>query len=100
MNTLPRPLTLEQFEAVRPMLEHVRKKTRPRTHDLYDITCAVLHKVTTGVPWRSLPPGFPPWRTIHEYHTIWTMPPRDGGSPMLDRIFAAMGERRHRHDSN
>jgi hypothetical protein len=32
----PSDITREQFEAVRPLLESARKKTKPREHDLYD----------------------------------------------------------------
>ncbi|MFZ1735824.1 MAG: IS5/IS1182 family transposase, partial [Candidatus Moraniibacteriota bacterium] len=33
----PSDITREQFETIRPCLESVRKRTRPRTLDLYDI---------------------------------------------------------------
>lgn len=55
------------------MLEAARRKTRPRKHDLYDVFCAVLYFIDSGVAWRSLPPEFPPWRTVHEYFTQWTL---------------------------
>jgi transposase len=55
------------------MLEAARRKTRPRKHDLYDVFCAVLYFLDSGVAWRSLPPEFPPWRTVHEYFTQWTL---------------------------
>jgi transposase len=75
---MPRPeypsdVSREQFEQIRPMLEAARRKTRPRKHDLYDVFCAVLYFLDSGVAWRSLPPEFPPWRTVHEYFTQWTM---------------------------
>jgi transposase len=68
-------ITREQFEAVRGMLEAARRKTRPRKHDLYDVFCAVLYYLDSGVAWRSLPPAYPPWRTVHEYFTQWTSGP-------------------------
>ena len=70
--TFPSDVPREQFETVREMLEAARRKTRPRKHDLYDVFCAVLYFLHTGSAWRSMPPEFPPWRTVHEYFTQWT----------------------------
>ena len=75
---MPRPeypsdVSREQFEQIRPMLEAARRKTRPRKHDLYDVFCAVLYFLDSGVAWRSMPPEFPPWRTVHEYFSQWTL---------------------------
>lgn len=86
---MPRPeypsdLSREQFEQVRPTLEAARRKTRPRKHDLYDVFCAVLYFLDSGVAWRSLPPEFPPWRTVHEYFTQWTLR-RGEESSLLER---------------
>ena len=74
-------LSREQFGKVRNMLETARRRTRPRKHDLYDVFCAVLYLLETGASWRSVPPGFPPWRTVHEYFTQWTS--SNGGQPSL-----------------
>ena len=74
-------LPREQFEKIRAMLEAARRRTRPRKHDLYDVFCAVLYLLETGAAWRSVPPGFPPWRTVHEYFTQWTA--SNGNQPTL-----------------
>ena len=66
------------------MLEAARRQTRPRKHDLYDVFCAVLYFLDSGAAWRSLPPGFPPWRTVHEYFTQWTLP-RGMETSLLER---------------
>jgi transposase len=71
----------ETFETVRGMLEAARRKTRPRKHDLYDVFCAVLYFLNSGGAWRSLPPDFPPWRTVHEYYSQWTL--NRGAQPSL-----------------
>ncbi len=39
----PSDISQEQFDRIRPMLESVRKKTRPRAVDLYDIFCGILY---------------------------------------------------------
>jgi len=81
----------EQFESVRGMLEEARKKTRPRKHDLYDVFCAVLFFLDRGGAWRSLPPEFPPWRTVHEYFTQWTMA-REGAPTLLEQVLQRAGK--------
>ena len=75
------------------MLESARRKTRPRKQDLYDVFCAVLYFLHTGSTWRNMPPGFPPWRTVHEYYTQWTLR-RHNESTLLERALEMLG----RHD--
>src|SRR3954462_15806350 len=89
----PSDISREQFENVREMLEAARRKTRPRKHDLYDVFCAVLYFLETGGAWRSMPPGFPPWRTVHEYFTQWTMQ-RDGDHTLLERALQKVGRQK------
>jgi transposase len=86
----PSDIPREQFELVRDMLEAARRKTRPRKHDLYDVYCAVLYFLHTGAAWRSLPREFPPWRTVHEYFTQWTMT-RDGERTLLEQTLDRLG---------
>jgi transposase len=93
--TMARPhfatdISREEFEPVRAMLESARRKTRPRKHDLYDVFCAVLHLLDTGLAWRALPPQFPPWRTVHEYFTQWTMA-RGGQPSLLEEVLVRVG---------
>jgi transposase len=84
------PLTREQFEPVRTLLESARRRTRPRLHDLFDVFRAVMHFVDTGGPWRTLPPEFPPWRTVHEYYTQWTLR-RFNEESLLEQAFQLLG---------
>jgi transposase len=73
--TYPSDVTREQFEIIRPILENVRKKTRPRKHDLYDVFCAVLYTLKTGCQWKALPHDFPPYRNVHGYFMMWSKEP-------------------------
>jgi len=86
----PSDISREQFEPLRGMLEAARRKTRPRKHDLYDVFCAILYFLNTGSTWRNMPPGFPPWRTVHEYFTQWTML-REGDRSLLDAVLERAG---------
>lgn len=72
------------------MLEAARRKTRPRKHDLYDVFNAVIYFLDSGAAWRSMPAEFPPWRTVHEYFTQWTML-REGGKTLLERALERVG---------
>jgi len=72
MNTrYPSDITREQFKPIRPILEGVRKKTHPRTLDLYDVFNAVLYVLKTGCQWNALPHDFPKYRTVHSYFMKW-----------------------------
>ncbi|MDR0274003.1 MAG: transposase, partial [Burkholderiaceae bacterium] len=45
-------ITREQFEQIAPLLEGLRKKTRPPTVDLYEVFCAVLYLLKSGCQYR------------------------------------------------
>ena len=80
----PSDVSREQFERVRPLLEGVRKRTKPRTVDLYEVFNAVLYLLKSGCQWRMLPDGLPKWRTVHSYFAQWSEPGPDGIS-VLER---------------
>ena len=61
----------EQFELIREDLANARKRTRPRTVDLYEVFCGVLYVLTIGCQWRNLPSDFPNWQTVYFYYQIW-----------------------------
>jgi len=82
----------EQFERVRPLLEGVRRRTKPRTVDLYEVFCGVLYLLKSGCQWRLLPGEFPKWRTVHSYFAKWSEPGLDGIS-VLERALKKIGWR-------
>jgi len=88
----PSDVSREQFEQIAPLLEGLRKKTRPRTVDLYEVFCAVLYLLKSGCQWRMLPEGFPKWRTVHAYFTIWSQPQANGIS-VLEQALKKSGWR-------
>jgi transposase len=85
-------ISREQFKQLAPLLEGLRQKTRPRTVDLYEEFCAVLYLLKSGCQWRRLPEGFPKWRTVPAYFTIWSQPQADGRS-VLERALKKSGWR-------
>jgi len=76
----PSDISREQFGQLLPLLEQARRKTKPRTVDLYEVFCAVLYLLRTGCQWRALPSDFPKWRTVHSYFAKWSAPGQDGVS--------------------
>jgi hypothetical protein len=74
----PSDINREQFEQIRPLLEGVRKQTKPRTVDLYEVFCGVLYLLKSGCQWRMLPSDFPKWRTVYAYFEKWRSPGQDG----------------------
>lgn len=55
----PSDISKERFDLIAPLLEQARRKTKPRTIDLYEVFCAVLYLLCTGCQWRALPSDFP-----------------------------------------
>jgi hypothetical protein len=88
----PSDLSREQFQQILPLLESVRKRTKPRTVDLYEVFCAVLYLLKSGCQWRMLPRDFPKWRTVHSYFAKWSEPDQHGVS-VLERALKKSGWR-------
>jgi len=82
----------EQFELIRPLLEGVRRRTKPRTVDLYEVFCGLLYLLKSGCQWRMLPSDLPKWRTVHAYFQKWSEPGPDGVS-VLERALKKIGWR-------
>jgi len=80
----PSDITRKQFQKIRPLLEKARKRTKPRTLDLYDIFCGVLYVLKSGCQWRMLPSDFPKWRSVHSYFEIWSEE-KEGKESILDQ---------------
>jgi transposase len=73
---------MDTFERIRPLLESVRKRTKPGTVDLYEVFNAVLYLLKSGCQWRMLPEGFPKWVTVYAYFAKWSAPDKDGMSAL------------------
>jgi putative transposase len=59
---------------------------RPPVHPRRDIVDAIRYVTHNGGVWRALPADFPPWKTVHDYHTRWAA---DG---TVNRIHNALRE--------
>lgn len=88
----PSDTSREQFETIRSILEGARKRTKPRTVDLYEVWCGLLYVLRTGCQWRALPSDFPDWRTVYAYFAKWREPREDGVS-LLEQALKKSGWR-------
>ena len=85
-HSYPSNINPEQFDKIKPILESARKKTRPRSIDLYDVFCGVLYVLKSGCQWRMLPKEFPKWRTCYYYFSIWSEKKNDNSISALEKV--------------
>ena len=55
-HSYPSDISRKQFARILPILESARRRTKPRTVDLYDVFCGVLYLLKSGCL-LSLPKG-------------------------------------------
>lgn len=89
----PSDITREQFAQVRPALEAARRRTRPRTVDLYDVFCGVLYVLKSGCQWRMLPHDFPKWQTCYKYFRQWSEKATPTDASILEQVLKKIGWR-------
>ena len=83
-------ISREKFEQIVPMLQSVRRRTKPTQVDLYEVFCAVLYLLRSGCQWRALPSDFPKWRTVYSYFAKWSELDPNGTS-VLERALKKSG---------
>lgn len=82
----PSDISREQFSKIKPTLESVRNKTRPRIVDLYDIFCGVLYILKSGCQWRMLPAEFPKWELCYYYFNLWNNKSNKKSESVLEKV--------------
>ena len=93
LHSYPRDIGRAQFAKILPILETCRKKTKPRTVDLYHVFCGVLYVLKSGCQWRMLPKDFPKWRTCYHYFSQWSAQREDGKASVLEEVLKKVGWR-------
>ena len=88
-NSYPSDITREQFEPIRPIPESARRRTKPRTVDLYDVFCGVLYVLKSGCQWRMLPIDFPNWHTCYKYFSQWSERPDPEEDSIMEQVLRA-----------
>jgi transposase len=82
----PSDISREQFEVIRPRLESFRRKTKPRTLDLYDIFCGILYVLKSACQWSMLPKDFPHYHTVYTYFRQWGAKPFEDQPSLLESL--------------
>ena len=72
---LPSDLTNAEWAVLEPLLPPASHVGRPRKWPLRRIVEALLYLLRGGLPWRMLPPCFPPVSTVRRWFYLW----RDDG---------------------
>ena len=85
-HSYPSDISREQFARILPVLESARRRTKPRTVDLYDVFCGVLYLLKSGCQWRMLPADFPNWRTCYQYFRQWSERPGPAKESILEQV--------------
>ncbi|MEL7431232.1 MAG: transposase [Chlamydiota bacterium] len=81
------------FNKIEPDLASVRKKTRPRKVDLYDIFCGILYLLKSGCQWRMLPKEYPSWELCYYYFSLWKKQTKEGYESILAKVLKKIGWR-------
>ena len=92
-HSYPSDISRERFARILPMLESARRRTKPRTVDLYDVFCGVLYLLKSGCQWRMLPADFPDWRTCYKYFRQWSERPGPQEESILEQVLKKIGWR-------
>ena len=85
-HSYPSDISREQFARILPDLESARRRTKPRTVDLYDVFCGVLYLLKSGCQWRMLPADFPNWGTCYKYFQQWSERPDPEQESILEQV--------------
>lgn len=71
MLALPTDLTDAEWAFFEPLLPPPAKTGRPRKWEMCRIVEAIFYLLRGGLPWRMLPPCFPPVSTVRRWFYIW-----------------------------
>ena len=68
---LPSDLTDAEWAVLEPLLPPASHVGRPRKWPMRRIVEAILYQLRGGLPWRMLPPCFPPVSTVRRWFYLW-----------------------------
>ncbi len=89
----PSDISSKQFSIIKPILESVRNKTRPRIVDLYDVFCGILYVLKSGCQWRMLPKEYPKWELCYYYFNLWNKKDHKNAQSILEKVLKKIGWR-------
>lgn len=86
-------ISREVFKEIEPLLLSGRKRTRPRTVDIYEVFCALLYLLKSGCQWGMLPSDFPKKSTVYYYFKLWKERPSETEPSLLEQALKKCGWR-------
>ncbi|CCB87632.1 putative uncharacterized protein [Parachlamydia acanthamoebae UV-7] len=89
-HSYPSDISREQFDKIKPMLESIRKKTRLRSIDLYDVFCGILYILKSGCQWRMLLKEYPKWELCYYYFSPWDQKDHHNSENLLEQVLKKM----------
>lgn len=89
----PSDVSRTKFDKIKPLLESVRKTTRPGSVDLYDVFCGVLYILKSGCRWRMLPKEYPKWERCYYYLSLWKHKNSPSSESVLEKVLKKIGWR-------
>jgi transposase len=92
-HSYPSDISREQFNKIYPILDSLRKKTRPRIFDLYNIFCGILYILKSGCQWRMLPKEYPRWELCYYYFNLWNKKDNKNSESILEIVLKKIGWR-------
>jgi hypothetical protein len=85
----PSDISREQFGIISGILEAVKKETKEREVDLYEVFCAILYRMKNGCTWDALPHDFPHRSTVYYYFRRWNRV-REDGYTLIDYVLMTL----------
>ena len=77
-------LTDAQWARLEPLLPPTRPKRGRPNRDHRRVVNGMLWRLTTGAPWRDLPPAYGSWRTVYSRFRRWQV------AGVFDRVLAEL----------
>ena len=85
----------EKFVEIEPLLQSIRRRTKPTSVDLYEVFCAVLYVLRTGCQWHFLSSEWLKWQMVYSYFSKWSEPDQDAVSVWAQALKNQVGAARN-----
>lgn len=69
----PSDLTDAEWEKIKDFFARTDRRGAVSRYAKRNIVNAILYVVKGGIQWRMLPKDFPPWSTVYDHYSNWSM---------------------------
>lgn len=67
----PSDVREDEWTILEPLIPPALPRGRPRSTDRREVVNIIFYILRTGGQWRTLPQGFPTWKTVQHYFRQW-----------------------------